>query len=130
MMFSMLSHHESSPPPPLTARIKSQDGSVVLAHIADVKLRFKTAFGYTQIPLSRIRRMCNVANLHTLKKVKKLNRFQIDCFDGNEIFGFPASPDRLQVAVLGVARAWTSVRIVEIDSLEILPKKPENKFSG
>ena len=104
----------------LYARIKSQDGSVVRARLANVRLTFETAFGETRLPLSRIRRLDNVAHLTTLRNVTRLHRFHIFCADGNELFGVPLSPDRLPVAVAGTARTWNFVRLIEILSLEIL----------
>ena len=119
MLLGLIPDHRNISAPPITARIKSQDGSIVLANITDVALGFKTAFGYTKVPLSRIRRMKNIANLQTLKDVKKLHRFQISCNNGNEIVGCPASPDRIPMTVHGAPKR-NSMRVAEIETLEVL----------
>lgn len=124
MLFGLLSwHFQPHDKQLLTARIKSQDGSVVRARVANVRLTFKTAFGETRLALSRIRFMEDVSHLDTLKNVAKLHRFHIFCVDGNELFGAPLPSDRLPVAVEGATRAWNYMRLIDILSLEILPKE-------
>ncbi len=121
MIFGLLSWHlHGEGKQLLTARIKSRDGSVVRAQLANVPLTFKTAFGETRIFLSRMRRMENVAHLDTLKDVAKLHRFRIFCTDGDELLGFPLSPGRIPVAIADAVPAWNLMRLGDILSLEIL----------
>lgn len=122
VLFGLLPNHGNSHMP-LTARIKSQDGSVVLVRLADVEMVFRTAFGkHTKIQLSHIRRMENIAHLYTLRGISRLNRFRLHCIDDNEIIGSLVSPVRLEVTILGVTQETGKVKVAEIDSLEVLPE--------
>jgi hypothetical protein len=122
MLFGLLPDHGNSHAP-LTARIKSKDGSIVLVRIVDIEMVFHTAFGNnTRIQLSHIRRMVNIAQLQTLREISRLNRFRLHCIDENEIVGNLVSPVRLEVTILGVTQESGKVKVAEIDFLEMLPE--------
>ncbi|MGH7494238.1 MAG: hypothetical protein ACREOO_17850 [bacterium] len=122
MLFGLLPDHGNSHAP-LTAIIKSKDGSIVLARLVDVEMVFHTAFGSnTRIQLSHIRRMENIAHLQTLREITRLNRFRLHCIDENQIIGNLVSPIRLEVTILGVTQDSGRVKVTEIDSLEVLPE--------
>jgi hypothetical protein len=122
VLFGLLPNHGNSHVP-LTARIKSKDGSIVLVRLADVEMVSRTAFGdHTRIQLSHIRRMENIAQLHTLRDISRLNRFRLHCIDDNEIIGNLVSPVRLEVTLLGVTQESGKMKVAQIDSLEVLPE--------
>jgi hypothetical protein len=103
----------------LEIRTKLCDGTEVHLQAQDTELLFKTGLGVSRIALRNIARMENVANVVTLRKLLRANKFEIICRDGCKIIGVPLSPAVIHFHDQGTPHARGKIKLWEIDWLEV-----------
>ncbi len=76
----------------LYARTRLLDGSEFLVALEDTLLVFETRLGLYRVPLRRVVRMHNIANVVALREYLWASRFEIFNQDGDRVIGVPKSP--------------------------------------
>jgi len=126
MLFGLYPNHtRDAPPRLLTVKAKLYDGSEIIAEVEDALLVFKTGLGDSRILLRNIKSIENIANVVTLRRLLRANKFKIHCMDGCKLVGIPVAPTALRLHRNGTPHAHGTIHLWKIDSLEVLTREQE-----